>query len=207
MARPLATNHEEKRQKILLAATRVFARHGFDKAATSAIAAEAGVSKALVYHYYDTKQQMLLDIIRDHIGAVIARVETIDDPEQAPRERLRHLVMALLDCFSDADDQHQIQINELRRLPEAKSAELVDMERQLVRHVAEVLVAAMPRLGTVPAMVKPVTMSVLGILNWHGLWFRDDGAITRKDYADLVTNLVLDGAESAVLRRTGSAPG
>ena len=39
----------------------------------------------------------------------------------------------------------------------------------------------------------PVTMSLFGMLNWVYLWFRDDGPITRNDYAEIVTTLMMSG--------------
>jgi hypothetical protein len=40
-------------------------------------------------------------------------------------------------------------------------------------------------------------MTVFGMLNWHYLWFRDGGPMTRAEYADFVTSLVLAGAADA----------
>jgi hypothetical protein len=40
-------------------------------------------------------------------------------------------------------------------------------------------------------------MTVFGMLNWHYLWFRDGGPMTRAEYADFVTSLVLAGATAA----------
>ena len=47
-------------------------------------------------------------------------------------------------------------------------------------------------------MLKPVTMSAFGMLNWQYLWFRDGKGLTRADYARLVTGLIKTGAEEAV---------
>jgi hypothetical protein len=37
-------------------------------------------------------------------------------------------------------------------------------------------------------------MSLFGMLNWNFLWFREDGALSREDYAELVVAILLDGA-------------
>jgi hypothetical protein len=39
----------------------------------------------------------------------------------------------------------------------------------------------------------PVTMSLFGMMNWVYMWFRDGGIITREDYAEVATTLVLEG--------------
>ena len=198
MARPLAADHDDKRGAILKASAVLFARNGFDRTSTAEIAAACGVSKALLYHYFDTKEQVLVAIIRQHLEDLVAAVTTADDVLLPPRQRLHALVSALLDAYRDADCEHKIQINELARLDPGITAELIELERVLVRRFSAALVIALPRLKEAPDVIKPVTMTVFGMLNWNYMWFRDDGRISRAQYADLVTDLIIGGADQAV---------
>jgi TetR/AcrR family transcriptional regulator len=64
-----------------------------------------------------------------------------------------------------------------------------------VRIFSDAVLGIAPQLkGT--KMLKPVTMSLFGMLNWHYLWFRDGGDVTRADYADLVTKLIAEGTRT-----------
>ena len=63
MARTRAQDFEEKRRVILDCAAQVFAEQGMDKASMSQIAAQAQVSKALLYHYYPGKDALIFAII------------------------------------------------------------------------------------------------------------------------------------------------
>jgi TetR/AcrR family transcriptional regulator len=118
-----------------------------------------------------------------------------------PIDRLHALVTALLVAYDGADAQHTVQINELRLLPPARQAELKLMERELVRLYSDAIVAVSPTLaGT--ALIKPVTMSLFGILNWAHLWFNSSGALSREDYANLVTKLIVDGTRGIVVDRS-----
>ena len=47
-------------------------------------------------------------------------------------------------------------------------------------------------------MLKPVTMSLFGMVNWHYLWFKSTGSVSRADYADLVTKLIADGSRGVL---------
>lgn len=47
---------KEKRNAIVNAGFRVFAKHGYKKASTDEIAREAGISKALLFHYFESKR-------------------------------------------------------------------------------------------------------------------------------------------------------
>ena len=193
MARPLAADYDDKRQAILKASARLFARDGYDRASMADIAAECSISKALLYHYYDTKEQLLVAIIRAHLEELVSATE-LSIAKGDARARLRRLVGALLDCYRDADHEHQIQINELKKLPRPHAEELLDLERTLVGRFSAAVAAAVPALAARPELIKPVTMSLFGMLNWHYMWFRENGPLGREAYADLATALVVDGA-------------
>jgi TetR/AcrR family transcriptional regulator len=192
MARTRASDYDDKRRTILDRSAELFAAHGYDRASMSRIAEACGVSKANLYHYYRDKEEILFDVIRFHLVELLEAVEAADAPGLAPEARLRSLVGALLEAYRDADAQHKVQINDLALLPQPRQDELRAIERDLVRVFAETIAGVAPHLkGT--RLLKPVTMSFFGMVNWHYLWFRDTGDVSRADYADLVTRLLADG--------------
>ncbi len=193
MARPRATDYGEKRKAIFRASARLFAEHGYDGTSMSQIAVACGVSKALLYHYYDGKETLLYDIIYDHLTSLLADVEAAASTGSSPADRLNALTIALLDAYRDSDAEHKVQINDLKRLPAVAQEELRTLERELVEIFSRAISAATPTLDADSPLLKPVTMSLFGMLNWHFLWFRPDGAISREDYARLATRLVTDG--------------
>jgi TetR/AcrR family transcriptional regulator len=73
------------------------------------------------------------------------------------------------------------------------------MERDLVRIFSSAVSGIAPQL-TDTTMLKPVTMSLFGMVNWHYLWFRSQGPFTRADYADLVTRLIVDGTRDLLVQ-------
>lgn len=206
MARSRASDYDDKRRSILDRSAELFSEHGYDRASMSRIADACGVSKANLYHYYKDKDELLFDVIRFHLAELIEVVEAADDPAAPPRERLHGLVAALLEAYRDADAQHNVQINSLRLLPRDRQAELKAMERELVTLFANAVADVAPQLKDT-VMLKPVTMSLFGMLNWHYLWFRPGGAFSRTDYADLVTTLISDGTRHLTIAAPAEAPG
>lgn len=193
MARLRANDYDSKRRAILDRSAALFAEHGYDRASMSRIAAACGVSKANLYHYYEDKDALLFDVIRFHLEKLLHVVRAADKPGLTPAQRLQALAQALLEAYRDADAQHNVQISSLRFLSVERQAELKAMERELVRTFSDAVLGVAPQLrGT--ALLKPVTMSLFGMLNWHYLWFKDGGAVTRADYAQLVARLISDGS-------------
>jgi TetR/AcrR family transcriptional regulator len=195
MARPKSADHDDKRRAILRRSAKLFAQNGYDRTSMAEVASATGVSKALLYHYYTGKEALLFDILEAHLQDLMDAVRLVDT-KLAPRARLRALIGAVLGAYRDADDEHKIQINELRKLPLARKKELIALERSLVSIFADAVAAAVPAIANSSVLLKPVTMSLFGMLNWHYMWFRDKGPVSREDYADMATTLLIEGAQA-----------
>lgn len=195
MARPRSAEYDGKRRAILRRSAKLFAQNGYDRTSMAEVASASGVSKALLYHYYVGKESLLFDILHAHLLDLMDAVRLVDT-KLAPRARLRALIGAVLDAYRDADHEHKIQINELSKLPAARKKDLIGLERALVATFADAIAAAIPSIAGHQALLKPVTMSLFGMLNWHYMWFREKGPVSRDDYTDMVTTLLIEGAQA-----------
>lgn len=197
MARTRAQDFEEKSRGILDNAAQVFAEQGMDKASMSQIAAHAQVSKALLYHYYPSKDALIFAIILTHLEGLEAVIEAADDPNLPPQQRLRALVGAVLENYRGADNEHKVQLNATAALSDAQKAEIMALERRIVKRFSVVLDQINPELNTRERpLLMPVTMSLFGMMNWVYMWFKDGGRISREDYADVATTLILEGIKA-----------
>lgn len=197
MARTRAQDFEEKSRSILDHAALVFAEQGMDKASMSQIAQQAQVSKALLYHYYPSKDALIFAIIMTHLEELHDAIEAADDPALEPPQRLRRLVGAVLDNYRGADDRHKVQLNGTAALNDAQKAQITAVERGIVKRFSVVLDQINPGLNTRERpLLMPVTMSLFGMMNWVYMWFKDGGRISREDYADVATTLILEGIKA-----------
>ncbi len=193
MSRPRAADHAIKRQAILNRAAELFADRGYAGTSMAEIAEACGTSKALLYHYYDSKEELLSDLLQVHFEKLEAAVAAADRGGLAPPERLKALVRGLLDAYAGADALHKVQINDLARLPLTRQEALKAYERRLVARFSGAIADINPRLARKRAVLVPVTMSLFGMINWSYLWFREGGAMSRAEYADLVAQMTIDG--------------
>jgi AcrR family transcriptional regulator len=86
----------DKRKRILDAAVRVFAEHGYHGARVGDIAKDAGVAHGLLYHYFASKDDVLRTIFVENWGELIARfraVEAADEPAEAKLEGIAKIVL------------------------------------------------------------------------------------------------------------------
>jgi AcrR family transcriptional regulator len=198
MARTRANDYDTKRLGILGRSAALFAAHGYTGTSITMIAEACGVSKALMYHYYSSKDAVLFDLLSDHLQHLLAVVEAASQASGDGKERLFAIAATLLEAYRGADAEHQVQIASLKLLPPAQQEILKEMERRLVALVSDALMAAIPAIAKKRHLLKPLTMSLFGMLNWHYLWFREGKGLTRDNYARMVTALILAGADEAM---------
>ena len=74
--------------------------------------------------------------------------------------------------------------------------ELAAIERRIVRRFSLVIDRINPELRNGRPLLMPVTMSLFGMMNWVYMWFKDGGPVTREDYADIATTLILEGVKA-----------
>jgi phenylacetate-coenzyme A ligase PaaK-like adenylate-forming protein len=143
------------------------------------------------------KDALIFAIILTHLEELDEAIEAADDPALPPEQRLRRLVGTVLESYRGADNQHQVQLNATSALSDEQKAALTAIERRIVRRFSNVLRDVSPGLDSKERpLLMPVTMSLFGIMNWVYMWFREGGRITREDYADIATTLVLEGVKA-----------
>jgi hypothetical protein len=89
-----------------------------------------------------------------------------------------------------------VQIANLKFLSEDRQETLRALERRLVAIFAEAIADTVPEVGHGP-LLKPLTMSLFGMLNWHYLWFREGKGLSRQQYALMASQLITAGAAIA----------
>lgn len=194
MARTIARDHDEKRGQILAAAARVFAEQGYDRASMSQLAGACGISKANIYHYYDSKEALLFDILDSYLRALRDRIAAVSGAGLTPEEHLRAVLLEILIAYRGADDEHRVQLSALAALPPEAQKVLRGYQRDLVAQLSGIVAALAPEVFRgAPGKLRAATMSVFGMLNWFYMWNRDDSDAARRDYARLVGDLVLRG--------------
>ena len=205
MARPIAKDHDAKRAAILKKAAGYFADRGYDRASVSQVAQACGISKSLIYHYYDSKDLLLFDILHSHLTLVHDAVATVSNHDEDPEAHLRHLVAELLMTYRGADAEHRLQLQSSTALSPKQQQDLAIIQRKIINIFANTIQSIAPDylLGE-PILLRPITMSLFGILNWFYLWHQPGLGLTRSAYANMATDILLGGLER--LLRQKSAP-
>ncbi len=109
------TAQEEKRRLLLEAAVRVFARKGYHASRVGDIAEEAGVAHGLIYHYFESKEDVLRAVFRETWRELIATIRSVEQAGDAPPEQLRKVAEILLRSWRRDPDLVRVLVLEVTR--------------------------------------------------------------------------------------------
>ncbi len=109
---------EDKRKLLLDAAVRVFARNGYHGARVGDIAEEAGVAHGLLYHYFDSKEQVLQVVFRENFGELLGRFREVEQADEPAAEKLAGLAKILLRSWRNDPDLVTVMVREVARSPQ-----------------------------------------------------------------------------------------
>ncbi len=105
----------DKRRTILGAAVRVFARQGFHTCRVADIADEAGVAYGLVYHYFNSKEQILDTLFLERWDVMLAAIAEADASRSSPREKLRSIAAFIVESYRHDPELMKVIIVEVTR--------------------------------------------------------------------------------------------
>ncbi len=105
----------DKRRAILDAAITVFARQGFHSARVSDVAAEAGVAYGLVYHYFDSKEQMLNELFSERWRLLLEASQEMQRSDASPRDKLRGVASFIIESYRHEPELMKVIIVEVTR--------------------------------------------------------------------------------------------
>lgn len=113
-------------ERILAAAEKLFSEHGYDAVSINAIAVRAGVSKANIFHHFNTKNELYLAVVKDACKETQTRVQTIARDHRSIVDRLSHFAQAQLQFMLEHGQTTRLILRELIKNGPERGRELAE---------------------------------------------------------------------------------
>jgi len=196
MARPISASHDLRRDEILNVAATCFARQSYPATSMNDIAAACGTSKARLYHYYESKEAILFDLLDRYTQKLLVIIGQVQATahRQALDERatLHELIRAFLREYETSATRHAALLGSTQFLGDAQREVILDRERDVVAAVTHVLRRAYPeRLNA--RNQTAIAMTLFGMINWTFTWLRPGGPMSYADFAGEVIAMLDHG--------------
>ena len=196
MARTRAPDHESQREQILELAASAFAQTSYPSTSMAELAAASGTSKARLYHYYESKEAILFDLLDRYtkrLMLIIAEVEGASGRRAlTEREAFAELVRAFLVEYETSHSRHVALLNDVKYLVETQREVILDRQRDIVAAFTRQLARAYPDRVSKENQTA-VTMMVFGMINWTFTWLKPGGRLGYREFADQVIDLIEKG--------------
>jgi AcrR family transcriptional regulator len=185
----------DSRQEILRTAGRLFQQRGYDATSMNDVAAALKLSKGGLYHHFQSKDEILYQIMNHAMDItqerVIDPVRSIADPEQRLRALIRLHIEVVL---SPADREITVMLHENHPLPPALRKKINARKKDYV-HFLENLMAEVQRARHAKGAVGPraAAFALLGMLNWIYQWYKPEGALQAQNLVPQFTEFVFGG--------------
>jgi AcrR family transcriptional regulator len=185
----------EPRQEILRTAARLFQQRGYDATSMNDVAAALKLSKGGLYHHFQSKDEILFEIMNHAMEIteerVLAPVRRISDPE----ERLRALIRLHIEVvLSPADREITVMLHENHPLPPVLRKRINIRKKEYI-HFVESLIAEVQRARQAKGAVSPraAAFALLGMINWIYQWYKPEGELQAHNLVPQFTDLVFGG--------------
>lgn len=122
---------DNKEQEILLAAEKLFAEKGFKGATTSLIAAEAGVTHAMLHYYFRTKEQIFLKVCDSYMEEVRSELRPIMEPAVYDVKLIKTVTEICFDFFSSHSGQMSLFLEVAKERPELLKEYVAELGRYM----------------------------------------------------------------------------
>lgn len=191
MPRERASDYDTKIRLIKDAAAVHFSKTGYTGAKLADIAKTCGVSKSMLYHYFQTKDELLFSMIDEHLDDVLTSFNEVTVRKQTAEEEFTSMLTVLLQQSAKSRQRNLVAMNEVKYLPAELLEKVKEKERSILAVLEKTLRKLNPNLNN--ASYKSYTLMLTGIINWTDIWFDDKGTLSRQDLVDRVGDLFLNG--------------
>lgn len=187
---------EEQRRQILAAASRVFARQGYEGTTMDDIAAEMGGSKGILYYQFTSKQDLIVETRRMASGGAAERLEAIAARPLPLLDRMELAVRDLIVTNFDELSRHVILTSITQGLDEAHVAAVRAIERRYEKVLIALLDEGMATGLFARADVRATAFTVIQTCLSPARWFREGKGASAKEVTDVVTDMIMRGLRS-----------
>jgi len=193
MARTQAANYADIRREILRKSAALFARLGYPNATIADLAEANAISRGLLYHYFDSKESLLREMLNEHLDMLLDEVRDATARGDDFEARFRNAIRAMVSINAESQDLQIVLLHDLQNLKPADQKAIVRKQKEILACITGLIEAFDGGRKITPRTLKVYTMMVIGMVNYTYVWYDPKGAVGPGEYADMVVDTCLAG--------------
>ena len=193
MARTIGSYGPKTMEAIRKAGLRLIFEHGYEAMSLRQLAAEVGIQAGSLYNHISTKQELLFDLIQDHINELLRQLDRAIEGKQDPDEKLRAFVAFHVTYHMTRKREVFIANSELRSLEPKNYEAIVALRGAYEQRLAAILAEGVEQGSFEVGDIQVATFAILALLTGLCTWYRPGGRLTREAIIAAHEKLVLSG--------------
>jgi TetR/AcrR family transcriptional regulator, cholesterol catabolism regulator len=193
------SRYDQRLAEILVHATEVFCKKGYEGASMRDLSRVSGMSLAGLYYYFESKERLLFLIQKHTFSTIVqrlkARLEGVDDPEQ----RIRIFILNHLEYFLANQAAMKVLSHEAEVLKNGFASELTAIKREYYR-ICLGLLDDLKRERGLQLSSRIAVLSLFGMMNWIYTWHNPrvdaDAENIAREMSDIFLRGVLPGSKA-----------
>ncbi|MFB9265535.1 TetR/AcrR family transcriptional regulator [Bradyrhizobium erythrophlei] len=193
MARTIGSHGPKTLEAIRKAGVRLIFEHGYEAMSLRQLAAEVGIQAGSLYNHISTKQELLFDLVQDHINDLLRQLDLALEGKTDPVEQLRAFVAFHVTYHMTRKRETFIANSELRSLEPKNYHAVVALRGAYEQRLAQILDRGVSEGVFEVVDVQVATFAILALLTGPCTWYRPGGRLTREAIVAAHEKLVLSG--------------
>ncbi|WP_420971425.1 TetR/AcrR family transcriptional regulator [Bradyrhizobium sp. B120] len=205
MARTIGSHGPTTLEAIRKAGVRLIFERGYEAMSLRQLAAEVGIQAGSLYNHISTKQDLLFDLVQEHINDLLRELDLALEGKADPVEQLRAFVAFHVSYHMTRKREVFIANSELRSLDAKNYDVVVALRGAYEQRLAQILTEGVSDGVFEVGDIQVATFAIIALLTGLCTWYRPGGRLTRDAIIAAHEKLVLSGvAPHAALGRVGS---
>jgi len=196
----------ETRQRILDAAARALAEHGYSEARLSDIAEEAGTHAGNLYYYFTSREDLVKEVLLTSLSRMSEFSSSLEgeNAHLSPLNRVLAFVRLVIAETMSKDDYYlRAYMRNGNQVP-PKMHKVLKTRRQRMRWTLVRLLTEAQAAGQLPPRLDTniAAQFIIGATSWVHLWYKPDGPLSVDEITTKFIDLVLHGLLGAQAAET-----
>ena len=182
---PSMTKGRQRQKQLYDASARLFASQGYHATSLRELAEALGLNKSSLYHYFDSKQQLLYQLLDDYISEALAEIQSLCAGERDPEEKLADFMRYYTRFYARDLDRLALLVNEVDNLEPRYRKVLEKKERRYLAALTDILeqLREQGRLKDVPSTVA--AFAFFGMVHYTFRWYRPRGKVSPEELSEM----------------------
>jgi TetR/AcrR family transcriptional regulator, cholesterol catabolism regulator len=187
----LRERYDRRQQDVVVAAARLFAQRGYDQTSVPDLARELGLATGSLYHYFGSKEQLLIEICDQLMDPLLERARDLTTQDAPPEQRLRDLVRLWVAHVVDHRDHMLVFQQQRHAIQHGAQWRSVRASRKAFEDLVADVLAELHSPADPPQKRRLLIAALLGMVNHTAQWYRPSGSLTAQEIADGYVDLLV----------------